>query len=314
MTDARRQHELDFALDLEFDHILTNPILDIGARVWESDRYRAFQVCYRSMRRIDDLVDNRKESGSPITPGEIRSYEQMIDRWIQALTTGSAVDDFQAELIDIRARFAIPVWPWQRLGRAMVYDLHHNGFRSMLAFRRYTEGAAIAPASIFMHLCGITGRDGEYDSPEFDIRSAAKDLALFSYFVHIIRDFQKDHLRSLNYFPDSMLREFGLTLKEVRGIAHGEPISAQFRSLVAAYRQIADFYRRRARRVLNSLAERLASQYQLSLEIIYHLYLQIFERIDPVSGSFTSGELSPPPDEVHERLQRTIEGFINRSG
>jgi hypothetical protein len=51
---------IDFAIDVEFDKILTNPILDIAARFWEKDRYEAFKVCYRSMRVIDDLVDNRK--------------------------------------------------------------------------------------------------------------------------------------------------------------------------------------------------------------------------------------------------------------
>ena len=62
MTPSKDQ-TLDFAREIPFDEILTNPILDIAARVWEQDRYDAFKICYRSMRRLDDLVDHRKETG-----------------------------------------------------------------------------------------------------------------------------------------------------------------------------------------------------------------------------------------------------------
>lgn len=52
--------KLDFDRNLDFQQILTNPILDIAARFWEDERYEAFKICYRSMRFIDDMVDDRK--------------------------------------------------------------------------------------------------------------------------------------------------------------------------------------------------------------------------------------------------------------
>ena len=57
---AQDAGHFDFNWDLDFNQILTNPILDIGARFWEDERYNAFRICYRSMRLLDDLVDNRK--------------------------------------------------------------------------------------------------------------------------------------------------------------------------------------------------------------------------------------------------------------
>ncbi len=44
----------------DFQKIVTNPILDIAARYWDNDRYEAFKICYKSMRIIDDFVDDRK--------------------------------------------------------------------------------------------------------------------------------------------------------------------------------------------------------------------------------------------------------------
>jgi hypothetical protein len=49
--------------------------------------------------------------------------------------------------------------------------------------------------------------------------------------------------------------------------------------------------------------------YRLSLEIIFSLYLMVFERIDPENGSFTSAELNPSPAETRERVFETIMNF-----
>ena len=45
----------------------------------------------------------------------------------------------------------------------------------------------------------------------------------------------------------------------------------------------------------------LQPRYRLSLEMIYQLYLQIFERIDPQQGTFTGAELQPEPAEIDRR-------------
>jgi hypothetical protein len=50
-------------------------------------------------------------------------------------------------------------------------------------------------------------------------------------------------------------------------------------------------------------------RYQLSLEIIFDLYLMVFERIHPDSGNFTTDELNPTPEETRERVLRKIMEF-----
>ena len=192
----------------------------------------------------------------------------------------------------------------------MVYDLKNDGFPTFLSFVRYTEGAAIAPASIFMHLCGISNPDGSFRPPTFDIRLAARPLALFSYLVHIMRDFQKDQQAHLHYFADQLLSRNSLTRNDLEVVGNGGSICGRFRTLMTQYVSFAEYYRKKARSVVDDVTPLLAPRYQLSLELIYQLYLQIFERIDPEKGDFTAGELMPKPEEVRGRIEKTLADFV----
>jgi len=306
-----RLNRLQFAEDIDFSEILTNPILDIAARFWDEDRYTAFRTCYRSMRIIDDMVDNRKATGEAITDEEQAHYTAMLTDWLRAFKEGRADFPFVTELREIVERFSIPIWPWERLATAMIYDLSHKSFPSFRAFRRYAEGAAIAPASVFIHLCGVRSESGRFRPPTFDICRVARPLALFSYLVHIMRDFEKDQKSNLNYYADSILQTLGLTLSDLRTAAIEGKIEPPIRRLISTYCRFADFYRQRARIAVSSVAPLMEPRYALSLEIIYSLYLQIFERIDPEAEKFTTGDLNPPPDEVKRRIEMTVSVFYS---
>lgn len=310
MQDNRNSH-IDFALEIDFREIVSNPILDIAARFWEDDRYEAFQICYRSMRVVDDLVDNQKSSGRRLSPDEQNLFASMIDDWINSLRRRRAVDYFQEQLLDTMERFALPLWPWEKLATAMLYDLYRNGFATFLQFLRYAEGAAIAPAAVFMHLCGMEQSGAEYRPPSFDIRAAARPLALFSYLVHIMRDFQKDQRDHLNYFAETIMAEEGLAEEDLRQAAAGD-ITRPVRDLMQRYTRLADYYRHKARLQLDSLLPRLGSRYQLSLEVIYGLYRQIFQRVQPDTGRFTTAEHNPAPEDVQTRLDQIIIDFRPR--
>lgn len=301
--------ELGFALKLDFNQILANPILDIAARFWDDERYEAFRVCYRSMRIVDDLVDNRKATGLEISDGERKQYSRIISDWLESITHGTPDDAFQQELAATIERFQIPIWPWEKLASAMLYDLAHDGYPTFRAFLQYCEGAAVAPASVFMHLCGLVEKEGVYRKPDFDSRKAARPLAVFSYLVHIIRDFQKDQQNNLNYFAHNLVRQHGLSGPQLKEIAEMGEISRSFRNLMAQYLGFAESYRQKARKTIDQVLPYLKSRYRLSLEIIYSLYFQIFERIDPQNSKFTPSELNPGSGEIQDRIDRTIAAF-----
>ncbi len=309
MKSIRPPTEIDFARELDFSQILSNPILDIAARFWDEERYEAFKICYRSMRMIDDLVDNRKATGATISAGECQDYKKIFSDWLGSIRRRLPGDAFQQELVTTIEKFRIPLWPWEKLVSAMIYDLTHEGFTTFRDFLRYCEGAAVAPASVFMHLCGVNRKNEVYFPPDFDSRNTARPLALFSYLVHILRDFQEDQKNHLNYIADDICKRHGLTAERLREIAEKGEITQSFRDMMAHYVKFAECYRGKARRTINLALVHLKSRYQLSLEIIYHLYDQIFERIDPQTGRFTSGELNPTSKEVQERIARIIASF-----
>ena len=300
---------LDFTQKPDFQQILTNPILDIAARFWEDDRYDAFRTCYRSMRIIDDLVDEQKANKSLIPDEQKGQIALTLMQWFGSFKEKKADDEFQAALIETVDRFEIPLWPWQRLLKAMLYDLDHDGFRTFLVFLRYTEGAAISPAAVFMHLCGVAKADGRFRVPNFDIRKASRSLAVFSYLVHIMRDFQKDSLAGLTYFADNLIERCGLKKSDLKKVAEGAEIPSGFRDLMGCYHRFAGYYRSAARRAVDQILPQLEPPYQLSLEIIYSLYLQIYERVDAAQGRFTTAELNPTPEEVNDRIYQTVTNF-----
>ena len=83
---------------------------------------------------------------------------------------------------------------------------------------------------------------------------------------------------------------------------------------MSLYHRVTEYYRCKARRRIDEIMPHLQPRYQLSLEMIYQLYLQIFDLIDPEHGNFSSEELNPGPDAVNRRIHSTIETFTPITG
>lgn len=301
-----KTYSLDFTENIDFKQVLKNPILDIAARFWDNERYEAFKVCYKSMRMIDDIVDNSKIN-NVISEEEKEKIVNIVSDW-----KGSVIGKgilVQNQVNEIISKFNIPEWPWKKLSESMIYDMKHSGFRTFQSFLEYAEGAAIAPASIFMHLCGIRINAGKYKQPQFDIKKTARPLAIFCYLVHIIRDFQKDQKDNLNYFAEDLMAENNLTAKTLKEIANGSKVTSEFRDMMKKYYSFIEQYRVESREMIDGLRNQIEPRYLLSLEIIYNLYLQIFEQIDVDNGNFRAVELNPSQEKIKERIDETISSF-----
>jgi phytoene synthase len=309
MTNLHREQFIEIFNSIDFNKIIDHPNILIAANFWDEDRYCAAKTCYRFMRTIDDLIDNYKAANRMIAVAKRKEFTADVNEWLKTIIISEDCNPEKVALIKTIERFKIPLWPLEAFAKSMIYDINNDGFATLEAFLGYAQGASVAPASVFVHLSGITSEDGYYKVPSFDVRDAAIPCAIFSYLVHIIRDFQKDQFNNLNYFADDIIRKNGLTRKELNNIAHGSPVTDGFRNLIREYYTLADVYRKKISEVIMRIGPAMEPRYHLSLEIIFSLYLMVFERIDVEKGTFTSYELNPTPQETRKRVYETILNF-----
>ncbi len=294
---------------IDFEKIDKHPNILIAARFWDDKRYHAARVCYRFMRMIDDLIDDRKSRQESISCLEQEELSKRVNSWIDCLEQVPDDDPFYAELSFTISTFKIPLQLFHNFAKSMIYDISHDGFSTLEEFLDYAEGASVAPASIFVHLCCLIEENGEYRIPDFDVMDVARPCAIFSYLVHIIRDFQEDQLNNLNYFAHDLLRKHHLLPADLRNIAEGAPIPPSFREVIGEYLQYAERYRERTLLELQKLSGILDGRYLMSLHVIYQLYKMVFDRIDVKQGRFTTRELNPTPGEIREQVLQLVSVF-----
>jgi phytoene/squalene synthetase len=294
---------------IDFNKVKDHPNILIAANFWDNDRYCAARVLYKFMRTIDDMIDDHKAANRSIEVSERKEFTANVNDWLKMIIVSGDCNPEQSELLKTIEKFRIPLWPLEDFARSMIYDINNDGFPTLAAFIEYSNGASVAPASVFVHLSGLTIKNEDYIVPSFNVREAAMPCALFSYLVHIIRDFEKDQLNNLNYFADDLLKKHGLARENLIEFANGTPVSLGFRELIREYYTLADGYRLKTQEIIKQISPLMEPRYQLSLEIIFDLYLMIFERIDIEQGTFTTAELNPTPYEIRKRVYDSVMRF-----
>lgn len=309
--NSTREKFLETFYSIDFNQIKDHPNILIAARFWDHDRYCAAKILYKVMRKIDDLIDDYKAANKLIASSERKEFVSQVNDWLKMIIVSDNCNPLQKELQETIERFRIPVRILEDFARSMIYDINNDGFPTLNDFLEYSRGASVAPASIFVHLNCLTENGGGYITPAIDVIEVAKPCAIFSYLVHIIRDFQKDQFNNLNYFADDLIAKHRLTRHDLKEIAWGHPVNENFRHLIREYYNLADTYRAETRKTINSINPLLEPEYQLSLKIIFDLYMMVFERIDPEKGSFTTEALNPRPEEIKKRVYETILKFTD---
>ena len=307
--NTQRESFLEIFDSIEFHKILDHPNILIAARFWDHERYCAAQIFYKFMRKIDDMIDDYKASHKVIKEAEKKEFVTQVNEWLKMIIESEGCNPLQKELIHTFRKFRIPLWPLEAFARSMIYDIYNDGFPTFESFIDYSQGASIAPAAIFVHLNGLILENGIYKEPSFDVKEVATPCALFSYLVHIIRDFQKDQLNNLNYFADNIIKKHGLTRKDLSEIAHGHTVSDGFRNLINEYYLHAKRYLHETEEMIKKIGPLHDTRYRLSLKIIFNLYLMVFEKIDIINSSFTTEELNPTPEETRQRVYDTIMAY-----
>ncbi|MEE9442303.1 MAG: squalene/phytoene synthase family protein [candidate division Zixibacteria bacterium] len=276
-------------------------------------KFHAFLAAYAAMRIIDDLVDDWKTSGyfgsgqSDNVLREIKKYSRMFGN---KEFDGSSHQG--KELHELMEKCKIPQWPFVELARSMEFDVYHNRFESMDQFLNYAEGAAVAPGAVFMHLagCRYIEKDNDLIAPSFDIKQAARPLALFSYLVHIIRDFKKDFTfgkEPLIYIDRETARKFNLGKNDYSEIISSNIQNDNFTEMIEWYIEKISEYRDEAEKKLNEISNELPDDGRFSLNFILDLYFAIVKKIHSGKFQILNDDLNLQPGEIIETARHTSE-------
>lgn len=261
-----------------------------------SRKRKLFEAAYASMRVIDDFVDNEFLALSKEERAVQRdSALSRVDAWLAGAETalqkstpvGTGLPKREALLFtalrEASAGTNLPAQPWADLAAAMRFDVNESPLLTWRSFETYCKGASVAPASVFLYVL-LAREDGDrltsFYGPE-TIADFARDMAVFCYLVHIVRDFSRDVIRGgqLLTIPREAIAIAELTVDD---IVH-DPICA--RPVLFDLVQRATVRRDLARDMANRIARELGPQEAIILNCLLSIYERLHDLLlnDPMS-------------------------------
>lgn len=271
----------------------------------DRERYRAFCSLYAVMRVVDDRIDDIP-SRSELSREERLTEHRVVDAWRDALLGPTQEDSGpdahlaslcphpQAEDLLRAAHEAMAIFPcptslWENFFAAMHSDIERPRLQTFKEFLDYTEGASVAPTTIY--LCLITASiDAEsraesprYSLPEgFDLIACGRALGTFAYLGHILRDMAEDLAtgeEGLVYLAAEDMRLHGVDEAMMRQDLARTEASPALRALVRDLGQRAAEFLATGRQLCLSLADKLQPDCAYILELIVTIYEEVLAKI-----------------------------------
>ena len=298
----------------------------------DADRYQAFCGLYAVMRLVDDRIDSQLAGGlDPEGVGRERRALDAWDRLVAAATISGPLADTDLDATgEPRARAVLeafgqgitrfPTSPelWAHFFEAMREDLTRERFQTFDAFLHYARGATVAPTTVYLYLIvADPDADGVYRVPaSFDLRECGRNLGLFAYIGHMLRDLRKDlatGTRGLIYLAADDMATHGVSEAMLRQDADAGHASTAVTALVRDLVGRARARLRDGRTQLKALDGRLSADREFILRLIVELYTATIEKIassgyDPMAGQHAL------TDREKERLALAVAGGAGVTG
>jgi len=276
-------------------------------------RYDAFCAFYAVMRLVDDRVDEVVVEAGPGSP-ERAVVEKELDAWSEAVRAaylgrtatggrdGPSSRELMAAFLDARRQFPVPLGLWESFFSAMRRDLAVDGFETFDDFLNYTEGASVAPTTIYLFLlcaqpderAAVSGSGGgPFRLPTgVDVAPCGRELGRFAYLVHVLRDLPRDlgtGEEGLWYLADEDLAAFGLSRMDLQADLAAGQARPSVRRMLAAIGKRARRSLDASERLLEPIFPRLTPDCAYVLRLIVNIYRELLERLeaatfDPFGG------------------------------
>jgi phytoene synthase len=268
-------------------------VLTEAARSLSTERRRLFYATYASMRLIDDYIDNEFLALAPVERAALRGTAMArLECWQRCawaaaedrleVAPGEADRDIFVALTHVVGRSELGPGPWCKLATALARDIEEWPIHSWQDFLDYSEGAAVAPAEVFVYTLGCRFRPeggSEIALPRAPA-DYARNLALFCYLVHILRDLALDLSRApqLVSVPRELMAAQGLNLESLAA-AVGQGQGERVWPLVEAVADFAAPYRERAQADISAFETASEPAAAELLWQIHGIYSAVFDEL-----------------------------------
>ena len=194
-------------------------------------RRALFFPAYCAMRAIDDEVDEgflrldavRRRACRRAMAARLNAWRRHASAAACGRYRGGGAGDHHTIFTAMNATIGQSVLgpePFAALARAMGRDVEERQLAGWGDFLDYAEGAAVAPAAVFVFILACQAQTGALRLAR-PCADYVRHLALFSYLVHILRDLRGDAWRAPQHLtlPAAALRAAGLTRPQLQRAA-----------------------------------------------------------------------------------------------
>ncbi len=259
----------------------------------DKTKYHLFCATYAAMRVIDDAVDEQFLA----RPSQERQRGRqamlgVVDKWLaqaEAAAVGaygsisSSFEPFVFEALNLVLRGTqLGLAPWRKLAASMRRDVQEEGFGTWNDFLTYCEGACVAPATIFLYILGCDvdkEKNSSLSWPE-PPDQYARDMAIFCYIVHILRDLPEDVRQNSQIL--TIPGEFFSTARVKTQVFAAAVLSGNISAAEPVLNRLIEMahdYERRAERQLGRLDRLLGTREYRIVWVLHKLYSRTFRLI-----------------------------------
>ena len=282
----------------------------------DPEKYSAFCAFYAVMRVVDDRIDDLP-SRTGLSAEDRRAEHDVVRAWEEGVAAcyangprdqstldrcahGQAGALLDSVAISLRS-FRVPSVLWEDFFRAMHRDIDRPRFESWREFIDYTEGASVAPTTVYLFL--IASRQDStgdhYGLPgSFDLDHCGHHLGVFAYLGHIVRDLAEDlstGQEGLLYFAHDDMEAHGVTERTLFDDLARQEASPETRALVADLIGRAREHLAQGRGLLRGAESWMEEDCLFILELIITMYERVIDKIESCSFDPLAG---------HHRLSR----------
>jgi len=266
----------------------------------DKTKYRVFCSYYSLMRVVDDHIDSLPsydQRSKKLIDEELKfldSWERIVTSSIRGifpdkkLLTATGCNEAEAiceSFIDSYKTIPVKKKLWTNFFNAMRSDISSNEFATWSDFIDYSEGATVAPTTIYLTLIASkfnTSMNRYEAEKNFDILECGRNLGLFAYLGHIIRGLAKDIREESTRIciSNEDMTAHGLSIDTITKDVFKRQADPKTRNLIMDLLLRAKNYHDNGRAIAEEIMDFLESDCRFILELIITIYENIIKKIE----------------------------------